>query len=59
MKVLQHDEFLKTKKINNKLLLNRKFLFVPSSLQSLQTDAKTETEKSARTDKIRKSGNCK
>jgi hypothetical protein len=34
-------------------------MFIPRSLQSLQTAAKTETEKSALTDRIRKSGNCK
>ncbi len=33
--------------------------FIPRSLQSLQTAAKTETEKSAFIDKVRKSGNCK
>ena len=45
--------------MNDKLLLIRICLFLPSSLQSLQTDAKTETEKSTPIDKIRKSGNCK
>ncbi len=39
--------------------MKNKRKFIPRSLQSLQTAAKTETEKSAFIDKIRKSGNCK
>ncbi len=39
--------------------MKNKKKFIPRSLQSLQTAAKTETEKSAFIVKIRKSGNCK
>jgi len=56
VKVLQHDEFLN--RIKN-YLIKKTQVFIPRSLQSLQTAAKTETEKSALTDRIRKSGNCK
>jgi len=57
VKVLQHDEFLNKRR--RSFYEKNKRKFIPRSLQSLQTAAKTETEKSAFIDKIRKSGNCK
>ncbi len=48
--------------MNRKILIEgdtRIWIFIPRSLQSLQTAAKTDTEKSAFIDKTRKSGNCK
>ncbi len=45
--------------INSYFIKIQILYFVPRSLQSLQTAAKTETEKSALIDKIRRSGSCK
>lgn len=56
MKVLQHDEYLNRQKDRSINEINR---FLPRSLQSLQTAAKIETEKSALTERMRRSGNCK
>ena len=56
MKVLQHDEYLNREKDES---INKVNQILPRSLQSLQTAAKIETEKSALTDRMRRSGNCK
>ena len=47
------------RKLDVKIRMNRALLCLPNSLQSLQTAAKIDTEKSALTDKMRRSGNCK